>query len=212
MEDEDQRCPPDIILLMGPGQLPDEELVRRLQASDAGERQRLAGELFSRYYEKVGRWCLRFTGEREAAADLAQDAFLKAYRHLEGFRGDAKFSTWLYVIVRNECFNRASQASTREMNGDEEMLATVPDAVTESPYDRLARESSNGQLRELLRDALDDTERHVFTMHYGDGVPLEAITRMLRLDNASGAKAYIVSARRKLAKAVQRMKARGGRP
>lgn len=197
---------------MDPGQLADEELVRRIQASDAGERQRLAGELFSRYYEKVGRWCFRFTGEREAAADLAQDAFLKAYRNLGAFRGDAKFSTWIYVIVRNECFNRASRPSTREMNGDDDMLAILPDEAATSPYDQLARENSNRQLRELLQDTLEDTERRVFTMHYGDDVPLEAITRLLHLDNASGAKAYIVSARRKLAKAVQRMKYRGVRP
>ena len=46
-------------------------------------------------------------------------------------------------------------------------------------------------------------------LHYGDGMPLEAISRLLRLDNASGAKAYIVSARRKVARATGRLKARG---
>lgn len=194
---------------MGPGQLPDEELVQRFQAGDVGQRQRVAGELFGRYYEKVGRWCFRFTGDREAAADLAQEAFLKAFRHLEGFRGDARFSTWLYVIVRNECLNRASHASAREVKGDDEMLATLPDQTSEGPYDQAVRESSNRRLRELLQETLDETERHVFTMHYGEGIPLETITRLLRLDNASGAKAYIVSARRKLAKMVQRRKARG---
>ena len=196
---------------MDPGQLSDEHLVQQIQRSDARERQRLADELFSRYHQKVGRWCFRFTGKREAAADLTQDAFLKAYRHLKAFRGDSKFSTWLYVIVRNECFNRANRASTRETKGDDDMLATLPDETVTSPYDELARESSHRQLRELLQETLDDTERHVFTLHFGDDLPLEAITRMLRLDNASGAKAYIVSARRKLAKAVQRMKARGVR-
>ncbi|MFN7992798.1 MAG: sigma-70 family RNA polymerase sigma factor [Bryobacteraceae bacterium] len=196
---------------MGGQPLSDEELVGRFQAADAVERQRLAGELFSRYYEKVGRWCLRFTGERAAAADLAQDVFLKAFRHLQSFRGEAKFSTWLYAIVRNECFNRVSRAP-KETYGEEEMLATLPDATSLSAYDQLARDASHFQLRELLQDTLDETERNVFTLHYGDDVPLEAITRLLRLDNPSGAKAYIVSARRKLAKAVQRLKARGVRP
>jgi hypothetical protein len=49
----------------------------------------------------------------------------------------------------------------------------------------------------------------VFTLHYGDDMTLEAITRLLKLDNASGAKAYIVSARRKLDKATRRLRARG---
>jgi hypothetical protein len=46
-------------------------------------------------------------------------------------------------------------------------------------------------------------------LHYGEDVPLDALTRMLRLENASGAKAYIVSAKRKLGRAVERMLARG---
>jgi RNA polymerase sigma-70 factor (ECF subfamily) len=191
--------------------LSDEDLVRQIHRSDPEGKRRLTGTLFGRYYEKVGGWCFRFTGEREAAADLAQDVFLKTYRHLETFRGDSKFSTWLYVIVRNECFNRATRPSAREMKGEDDMLATLPDETATNAYDAMARESSNRQLHELLQETLDDTERHVFTLHFGDDLPLEAITRLLRLENSSGAKAYIVSARRKLAKAVQRMKARGAR-
>jgi len=49
----------------------------------------------------------------------------------------------------------------------------------------------------------------VFTLHYGDGMPLDAITRLLRLQNASGAKAFVVSAKRKLARATERLRARG---
>ena len=56
---------------------------------------------------------------------------------------------------------------------------------------------------------MEAVERRVFVLHYGDGMPLDAITRLLRLDNASGAKAYIVSARRKIVKATSRLKARG---
>jgi len=51
----------------------------------------------------------------------------------------------------------------------------------------------------------------VFTLHYAEDVPLDAITRLLRLENASGAKAYIVSAKRKLARAAERWKAAGTR-
>lgn len=92
------------------------------------------------------------------------------------------------------------------------MLATLPDEAATNPYEEVARESSNQQVRALLQETLDETERHIFTLHYGDDMPLDAITRLLRLNNASGAKAYIVSARRKLARAVERMKAREVRP
>lgn len=92
------------------------------------------------------------------------------------------------------------------------MLQTLPDETALSPYEQVERESSNGQLRALLQDTLDDTERRIFTLHYGEDIPLDTLTRLLGLQNASGAKAYIVSARRKLAKAVQRLKAKGVRP
>ncbi len=202
----------DIMRVMDPAELPDEELVRRCQACGGEQRRALADALFERYYAKVGRWCYRFTGETEAAADVAQEVFLKAFRHLGTFEGGSKFSTWLYVIARNECFNRAGSAASRfTSEGGDEMLATLPDVAALSPHDQVERQRANLQLRALLSETLDETERRVFTMHYGDDVPLDTVTRVLGLQNASGAKAYIVSAKRKLARAVQRLSARGGR-
>ena len=64
-------------------------------------------------------------------------------------------------------------------------------------------------VRELLNHALDETEKAVFTLHYAEELPLATITRMLGLENQSGAKAYIVSAKRKLARLAQQWKARG---
>ena len=78
------------------------------------------------------------------------------------------------------------------------------------PDELVARNERGARLREFLIATLEPLERRVFVLHYGDEMPLDAITRLLRLDNASGAKAYIVSARRKLARATQRLRNRGG--
>ncbi len=56
--------------------------------------------------------------------------------------------------------------------------------------------------------ACDDTEKKIFTLHYGDELTLATITRVLGLKNESGAKAYIVSAKRKLNRCLQRWRAR----
>jgi DNA-directed RNA polymerase specialized sigma24 family protein len=61
---------------------------------------------------------------------------------------------------------------------------------------------------QLLDEALDETEKKVFTLHYGDELTLATITRLLGLRNQSGAKAYIVSAKRKLNRSLQRWRAR----
>ena len=89
-----------------------------------------------------------------------------------------------------------------------EVLAEVA-SLDARPDALAARGEQERRLREFLSVTLDPLERTVFTLHYGDEMPLDAITRLLRLDNASGAKAYIVSARRKLARATPRLRARG---
>jgi RNA polymerase sigma factor (sigma-70 family) len=172
-------------------------------------RQSLADELFDRYYDRVAKWCYRFTGERESAADLAQEVFLKAHRHLDSFQGASRFGTWLYSITRNEWINRM-KSSPPWPTDDEAVLADLPD-LAPGPEDIAAYKSRSRRLHEFLTTTLDETERTVFTLHYGDEMPLDAITRLLHFDNASGAKAYIVSAKRKIARAVQRLTARGER-
>ena len=188
------------------GELSDEELLEASKTRAGVERDAVVNELFKRHYERVARWCLRFTGDREAAADLAQDVFLKAHRHLGSFKGSSRFSTWLYSIVRNESMNRIQRAGPPM--DSEEVLANI--ASLDALPDELTERGTQGQrVREFLTATLDPLERKVFTLHYGDEMPLDAVTRLLRLDNASGAKAFIVSARRKLAKATQRLRARG---
>ncbi|HZQ70295.1 MAG TPA: sigma-70 family RNA polymerase sigma factor [Terriglobales bacterium] len=194
-------------------QLPDEELVAGYRSlADAGQRDLYINELFRRNYSRVARWCLRFTDNRETAADLAQEIFAKAYQNLSSFQGQSKFSTWLFVVARNHCLNaaraRSRQATELKNEVEEDFLAAIPDNAP-SPYTEAERKSSAAMLRELLNQALDEKEKAVFTLHYAEDMPLDAITRLLGLDNQSGAKAYIVSAKRKLARFTQQWKARG---
>jgi RNA polymerase sigma-70 factor (ECF subfamily) len=187
----------------------DESLLAAYREAGSDERRAAADRIFVRYYERVGRWCYRFMGDRQSAADLAQDVFLKAYLHLDSFQGTSQFGTWLYSIVRNESINR-SKRSRVAMTDSDEALIHVP-APEPDPEELATRGSNSRGLHEFLTKTLDQTERTVFTLHYGDDMPLDAITRLLKLDNSSGAKAYIVSARRKLARGVEKMSARGQR-
>jgi RNA polymerase sigma-70 factor, ECF subfamily len=204
--------PVDIIGTMPLENFSDEELASRYRdAANTQEGELCINELFRRNYSRVARWCLRFVDDREAAADLSQEIFTKAYQNLKSFQGQSKFSTWLFSIARNHCLN-AVRANTRQATElkaevDEDFLGTIPDR-TASPYDEAERQSSARMISELLDKGLDETEKVVFTLHYGEEMPLETISRMLRLENQSGAKAYIVSAKRKLARLVQQRAAR----
>jgi RNA polymerase sigma-70 factor (ECF subfamily) len=186
----------------------DEQLISQYRQAAVDARPQIAEELFARHYERVARWCVRFTGDREAAADLAQDVFLKAYKNLDGFKGASQFSTWLYSIMRHEALNRVQRAP-RESQSDDSLREVA--AAVEGPEEALVRHSRNQRVMTFLSATLEPIERRVFTLHYGAEMPLEAITRLLGLDNASGAKAYIVSAKRKIARATERLRARGER-
>jgi RNA polymerase sigma factor (sigma-70 family) len=99
-----------IIQMMTP--VSDEELVQQFQSRSAGS-EAAANELFQRYHSRVATWCYRFTGDRESALDLAQDVFARVYRNLENFRGQSKFSTWLYSVARNHCINEMKSRAVR---------------------------------------------------------------------------------------------------
>ena len=186
----------------------DEELLAESRRRSGNARRRIVDELFARHYERVARWCFRLTGNRDTAADLAQNVFLKAYRHLDSFQSEAQFSTWLYAIVRNESSTWWRRMATTSEVEDEEALVEVPSA-TPSPEQTATEHSRDRRVMTFLRETLDEPERTVFTLHYGEDMPIDAITRLLRLENPSGAKAYLVSARRKIARAVGRVRARG---
>jgi RNA polymerase sigma-70 factor (ECF subfamily) len=189
------------------GQSPtDAELIARHQL----ERQRSQppvsfGELFERRHRHVVAWACRISGDFELARDLAQDVFVKVFTRLDAFRADSRFTTWLYTVTRN-CFLdyvKARAARPREV-GDAALLTAGPVTGNDGVAELEAQGARRLVLR-LMRDAhLDETEMRAIAMHYRDDQPLDAITAALGLTNASGAKAPIVSAKRKLRAAAAR--------
>lgn len=190
-------------------EIPDEELLLRYRmAPSAPAARALLDELFQRHHTRVAAWCYRMTGDVESSADLAQDIFLKAFERLDTFRGEAKFTTWLYTIARNHCLDEfRARASTPDRNA-EPVADQMEDLRSENIADAMERRESEDLMRRWMRESLDDVETQVMTLHYVHELPLEAVTGLLRLTNQSGAKAYIVSARRKLARAVEKWRNR----
>ncbi len=80
--------------------------MRRFLAGDAGA----FTELVTRHERRVYSLCLRVLGDRDDAADAAQDALLMVVRKLEQFRGDAAFTTWLHRVTMNVCYDHLRKA------------------------------------------------------------------------------------------------------
>lgn len=183
-----------------PDQTSDEQLVAAAQKGSS----HAMDALFRRYQTRVALWCYRVSEDRELAADLAQEVFLKAFRSLERFKGDSKFSTWLFAIARNHCLNELHARAARPENNTDSALLELAGSYTESFEADLDRTAKSELIAQVFQSDLDDTERAVMKLHYVEEMSLDAVTRLLGLPNLSGAKAFVVSARRKLQAAVAR--------
>src|SRR6476646_6402788 len=185
--------------------LSDEELIT-LYRNNWGShaREDAAAELFLRHQPRITRWCYRFTRDRESAADLAQEILLRAFRNLDSYRGECRFSTWLYVIARNLCMSAIQKRSSEPVWVAKTSPMDFPDTASIDVHTAVETEQSRRRNWRFILDTLDETEARVMMLHYGQEMPLNAVSRMLGLTNKSGAKAYIVSARRKLAAAKLR--------
>ena len=177
----------------------DETLMSQLcSATDRETVDVLFNEVFTRYHARVVSWCYRLARDREAASDLAQEIFLKAYRHRRSFRGDSHLSTWLNAITRNHCLTAIRKRGQPALQLDPALLTGLRDTSVIDPDLAAERNEICRRMMQLMTRTLEPLELRVMTLHYGHEVPLAAITRELALENPSGAKAYIVNARRKL--------------
>ncbi len=183
--------------------LSDEDLIAQYrQGHGPATMEDLASELFERHQARVIRWCCRFMHDREAALDLTQEILLRAYRSLDNYRGECRFSTWLYVIARNLCMTALQKRASEPAWVGKAVAMDLPDSRAVDIHLQVEREQSRSWRWNLILKTLDRTEAQVMLLHYGKEMPLRAVSRVLGLTNKSGAKAYIVSARRKLSAVV----------
>ena len=85
------------------------------------------GVIVKRYESYVFTLVMRFVNNRELAEELAQDVFVKAYRYLADFKGNSKFSTWLYTIVNTTCLSHLRKKKDETVFLDGEKMVQVAD-------------------------------------------------------------------------------------
>lgn len=154
----------------------DEQIIDRVRGGEV----RLFEELVRRHQDQVYGMAVRLVGRSGDAEDLAQEAFLKAFRGLEGFKGDAKFSTWLYRITWNLC---ADWLRRRRAPG--ERAASIDEAaeVADGRID-VAAAVLDGETRDQVRNALDglpEKYRAVVTLLYYQKMSYDQISAVLGL-------------------------------
>jgi RNA polymerase sigma-70 factor (ECF subfamily) len=127
---------------------PDSALVLRAQAGDREAFEELVRRHADRLYAVVRRLGL----SREAAQEVTQEAFLRAWRGIAAFRGQALFFTWLYRIGVNEAKRRLEREPPRALLGSlDEVGAPEPSDIRDEPYARVTQAELRGALAEAVR-------------------------------------------------------------
>lgn len=180
----------------------DPQLLERARRDPAGDDGRAAAsELLRRHQRQVYVWCFRYVRDHERAIELAQDVLLSAYRALHTFEGRSQFGSWLYTIARHRCL-RAVRAPRLVRDDDVELDALPhPDGNPERMFEDQQGEE---RLRRLVMEHLDPDERTALWMRCFERLPVEEIGRVLQVEHASGARALLQRARRKLRTALER--------
>lgn len=157
-------------------------LVNRAQDGDLSAYD----ELIRRHQERIYATLYHMTSNHEDANDLAQEAFIKAFKALKSFKGDSSFYTWVYRIAVNRTINFLKQRRNRHhmsLNDADWNVENDPDLVSLISDQTPRREANLSELQEKLNEALlklSEVHRMVVVMHDVQGMPHEEISEIMK--------------------------------
>jgi len=148
-------------------------------------------ELVLANQKNVYNLALKMTGNEDDALDISQEAFLKAYRQLEGFRGDSKFSVWLYRLTYNLCIDFLRKKprggvisiSSYQDGNDEPQDLEIPD-MRDLPEDKVMRKEMRKTIVESIGE-LSQQHREILVMREITGMSYEEIAETLKLSEGT---------------------------
>ncbi|MDQ4124336.1 MAG: RNA polymerase sigma factor [Actinomycetota bacterium] len=169
------------------------DLVERCQRGDEVAWK----ELVELTHREVYTLCLRILNDPGDAAEATQDAYLKAWRGLRGFRGDAQFTTWLYRVASNAAISKHRSRRRRrvyEVGAEDELLSAMPAAGSVEGTAEVRRDVQ--ELEAAIR-LLPDHYRSAVVLRDVYGLSIEEIAKELKITETA-AKVRVHRARKKL--------------
>jgi RNA polymerase sigma-70 factor (ECF subfamily) len=183
------------------GEPADDELVAQVRAGD----QEAFGTLLHRYQDKVYSVVYHYVEQPEDALDLTQEAFVKAYAQLGGFRGQSSFYTWLYRIAVNVAIDAVRKRATRKALSVEQAETTGLQLASSErepdPQQALEAQELSAVLRATLAK-LSPALRATVIMHDVEGMTHEEIGHVLGCSEGT-AKSRLSRARAELRRRLQ---------
>jgi RNA polymerase sigma-70 factor (ECF subfamily) len=158
----------------------DEELVLRVQQGD----KKAYDLLVIKYQNKIIQLVNRYLKDPSEAQDVAQEAFIKAYRALDSFRGDSAFYTWLYRIAINTAKNYLISRAKRSSNGDVDIqdAEVFENALQLHGMDTPEKLLINQEILEAIKSAIDglpEEMRTAIMLREFDGMSYDDIAEVM---------------------------------
>lgn len=142
------------------------------------------GELYTRYYENVYAYCLRFTHDREGALDIAQEAFLRAAERIAQLRSPRLFAGWLFRIVRNECIDYLKDRNENVPLAQAESTLNDKNGGPFSLSPAEEKEQLLNALQAALKEA-DESSRALLKEKYFEGLPISELQQRYGLSESA---------------------------
>jgi RNA polymerase sigma-70 factor, ECF subfamily len=180
------------------GGIADRELVTRAQHDD----KEAFEELIRRHQQRVFAVAARILRKREDIEDISQQVFVKAYFSLKRFDQRAAFTTWLYKITVNECWDLLRKKKVRpllyeaDLSEEQSQQVTAAEGARSTEPDVLQRLEARQRV-ELLLAGLDERDRMMLILKEVEGLSIEEIGETMEI-NANTVKVRLFRARRKI--------------
>jgi RNA polymerase sigma-70 factor (ECF subfamily) len=198
-----------------PVPLEDAELIEKVRNGNA----EAFGQLVRKYQDRVFNTCWRICGHLEDARDLTQDAFLKAYEQLPGFRQQSGFYTWIFRVAVNLALSHRRDAKRRRtvsLDDAQSMAGTQAEGLAKrigrasanDPAQAVSRAELQGYVTRALQ-ALDDDHRAVVVLRDIEGFDYQEISEILGIPSGT-VKSRLHRARRAICESVRPALARDG--
>ncbi len=155
------------------------------------------GVLVDRYKEMIFTLALKMIKNREEAEEVSQDTFIKVYNSLNKFKGESKFSTWIYKITYNTCLDRLKKNKKEDstISIDEfsdHLVKTMDNALS------VLEEKERKQTIQNCLNLLSREENFLLTLYYFDDQNLDEIAKIMDI-NSNNVKVKLFRSRKKLA-------------
>ena len=160
----------------------DELLLRRAQRGDP----EAFGQLMEPLEQLVWRVCWHYTGDREASSDCGQDAMLRIWRGLGGYRGDCSFESWVYRIAANCCMDWLRRKKRDRSVSMEPMKEQGFDPADPSPgtEEQVVAKDERSRLREAIA-RLPEDQREALVLTQLERIPYEEAAAMLNVSEGT---------------------------